>query len=93
MLEPTPVARDENGWPQAWWSLAGADPEFDFGDRDLAHERLSVAAEEGSDIMMAEIPWPGHSRAAQAPAHRRWDATALRTIHEEGQDGLMNSPG
>ena len=42
VLEPTPVPRDENGWPQAWWSLAGADPEFDLGDRDFAHERGDI---------------------------------------------------
>ena len=42
MLEPIPVPRDENGWPQAWWSLAGADPEFDLGDRDLPYERGDI---------------------------------------------------
>ena len=42
VLEPTRVPRDKNGWPQAWWSLAGADPEFDLGDRDRAHERGDI---------------------------------------------------
>jgi antitoxin VapB len=39
VLEPIEVPRDKNGWPEAWWSLGGADPEFDLGDRTRAHER------------------------------------------------------
>jgi hypothetical protein len=36
------VPRDENGWPQAWWNLAGADPGFDLGDRARDHERGDI---------------------------------------------------
>jgi hypothetical protein len=32
--------------PRCWghWALAGADPEFDLGDRKLAHERGDIFA-------------------------------------------------
>jgi virulence-associated protein VagC len=42
VLEPVDVARDANGWPEAWWRLAGAAPEFDLGDRGVPHERGDV---------------------------------------------------
>ena len=42
ILEPIEVERDRKGWPTAWWSLAGAAPEFDLGDRRAAHERADV---------------------------------------------------
>lgn len=32
-LEPTMPERDANGWPLAFWALAGAEPTFDVGDR------------------------------------------------------------
>ena len=39
VLEPIQIERDEKGWPEAWWSLAGSAPEFDVGDRQVSHER------------------------------------------------------
>jgi antitoxin VapB len=42
VLQPLEVPRDENGWPQAWWKLAGADPEFDLGARPRDHERRDI---------------------------------------------------
>ena len=42
VLEPVEIMRDENGWPEAWWDLAGAAPEFDVGDRRIPHERDDV---------------------------------------------------
>jgi antitoxin VapB len=42
VLEAADVARDPNGWPEAFWSLAGAAPEFDVGERPVAHERSNV---------------------------------------------------
>jgi len=42
VLEPVEIERDEKGWPEAWWSLAGSAPEFDTGDRQAAHEREDV---------------------------------------------------
>ena len=39
MPEPAELARDAMGWPEAFWSLAGAAPDFDVGDRRRAHER------------------------------------------------------
>ena len=39
VLEPVESARDENGWPLAFWTLAGAAPAFDVGDRRVPHER------------------------------------------------------
>ena len=44
VLEPVNVPRDKNGWPQAFWDLAGADPEFDLGDRNRGHERGDIFA-------------------------------------------------
>jgi virulence-associated protein VagC len=42
VLEPIEIDRDEKGWPQAWWKLAGSEPEFDVGTRRVAHERDDV---------------------------------------------------
>jgi antitoxin VapB len=42
VLEPADIARDAMGWPEAFWSLAGAAPEFEVGDRRAAHERDDV---------------------------------------------------
>jgi virulence-associated protein VagC len=42
VLEPIDIERDEKGWPEAWWRLAGAAPEFDVGDRRAMHERSDV---------------------------------------------------
>lgn len=39
VLEPIQVERDDRGWPLAFWSLAGAAPGFDVGDRRAPHER------------------------------------------------------
>lgn len=39
ILEPLEVKRDSKGWPLDFWSLAGAAPEFDVGDRAMPHER------------------------------------------------------
>ena len=39
VLEPLEFARDEKGWPLAFWALAGAAPGFDVGDRLMRHER------------------------------------------------------
>jgi virulence-associated protein VagC len=44
LLEPVNVPRDKNGWPQAFWDLAGADPEFDLGDRNRGYERGDIFA-------------------------------------------------
>ena len=44
VLEPVEIERDEKGWPQAWWCLAGSAPEFDVGDREASHERGDVLA-------------------------------------------------
>ena len=44
VLEPVEIERDEKGWPEAWWSLAGSAPEFDVGDRKASHERRDVLA-------------------------------------------------
>jgi virulence-associated protein VagC len=42
VLEPIEIERDEKGWPEAWWRLAGSAPEFDIGDRRAGHERGDV---------------------------------------------------
>ncbi len=42
VLEPIEAERDANGWPQAFWQLAGAAPEFTTGTRPLRHERGDV---------------------------------------------------
>ncbi len=42
VLEPVEVERDANGWPQAFWELAGAAPEFGVGTRPVRHERGDV---------------------------------------------------
>lgn len=39
ILEPLEVERDAKGWPRAFWSLAGAAPHFEVGDRAAPHER------------------------------------------------------
>lgn len=39
VLEPVESERDENGWPLAFWALAGSAPAFDVGDRRRPHER------------------------------------------------------
>ncbi len=44
VLEPVTQPRDEQGWPQAFWDLAGADPGFDLGDRKQGHERGDIFA-------------------------------------------------
>jgi hypothetical protein len=36
---PVAIERDRNGWPRAWWDLAGSAPEFDVGERDGPRER------------------------------------------------------
>ncbi len=42
VLEPFDLERDAQGWPKAWWSLAGAAPELELGDRQARHERDSI---------------------------------------------------
>lgn len=42
ILEAVEIERDAKGWPTAWWSLAGAAPDFDVGNRGKAHERGDV---------------------------------------------------
>lgn len=37
--EPVKIPRDQNGWPLAFWKLAGSAPDFDVGDRRVPHER------------------------------------------------------
>jgi virulence-associated protein VagC len=44
VLEPIEIDRDEKGWPEAWWKLAGSEPDFDVGDRHAPHERDDVLA-------------------------------------------------
>ena len=39
VLEPVEPERDENGWPLAFWALAGSAPSFDVGERRTPHER------------------------------------------------------
>ena len=41
ILEPREIERDEQGWPRAFWQLAGAAPSFDTGSRE-PHERGDV---------------------------------------------------
>jgi hypothetical protein len=36
------VKRDANGWPAAFWQLAGSEPEFSTGARPGHHERSDV---------------------------------------------------
>jgi virulence-associated protein VagC len=45
VLEPVQTERDENGWPLAFWALAGAAPAFDVGDRRRPHERKNALDE------------------------------------------------
>jgi virulence-associated protein VagC len=45
VLEPVESDRDENGWPLAFWALAGSAPAFDVGDRRTPHERDDVLDE------------------------------------------------
>lgn len=45
VLEPIEIERDEKGWPEAWWRLAGSAPEFDVGDRQAVHERGDIFAD------------------------------------------------
>jgi len=42
VLEPIELETDENGWPRAFWELAGSAPDFDLGDRGRGHERGDV---------------------------------------------------
>jgi hypothetical protein len=42
VMEPVEIERDEKGWPRALWELAGSAPDFELGDRALAHERGDV---------------------------------------------------
>ena len=42
ILEPLEVERDAKGWPAAFWTLAGAAPNFEVGDRATPHERGDV---------------------------------------------------
>jgi hypothetical protein len=42
VLEAADIVRDAMGWPEAFWNLAGAAPEFDLGDRSQAHDRGDV---------------------------------------------------
>lgn len=42
VLEPFELERDLQGWPKAWWSLAGAAPDLELGDRKPRHERTSI---------------------------------------------------
>jgi virulence-associated protein VagC len=44
VLEPVELERDEQGWPRAFWALAGSAPDFDLGDRPRRHERGDVLA-------------------------------------------------
>jgi virulence-associated protein VagC len=45
VLEPLSVERDAKGWPIAWWSLAGAAPEFSVGERPTGHDRGDVLSD------------------------------------------------
>ena len=45
VLEPVESDRDENGWPLAFWALAGSAPAFDVGERQMPHERDNVLDE------------------------------------------------
>jgi hypothetical protein len=47
VLEPVGLVRDAKGWPRSFWSLAGAAPGFDVGDRAKGHERGDVLAGRG----------------------------------------------
>jgi virulence-associated protein VagC len=47
VLEPIEIPRDEKGWPEAFWSLAGAAPDFDVGDRHAPHERDAAFLDRG----------------------------------------------
>ena len=42
VLEPVETPRDANGWPQAFWELAGAAPDYSVGERAARHERGDV---------------------------------------------------
>jgi hypothetical protein len=44
VLEPLDIERDEQGWPRAFWELAGSCPELDLGDRAAGHERGDILA-------------------------------------------------
>jgi virulence-associated protein VagC len=44
VLEPVEIERDAQGWPLAFWQLAGAEPLFDTGERPKRHERGDVLA-------------------------------------------------
>ncbi len=46
ILEPDSIASDANGWPIAWWDLAGACPDFEVGDRQTNHERADIFRDE-----------------------------------------------
>jgi len=42
VLEPIETDRDAQGWPRAFWALAGAAASFDVGERRAPHERKDV---------------------------------------------------
>lgn len=42
VLEPVELETDEQGWPRAFWALAGSAPDFTLGDRGRPHERGDV---------------------------------------------------
>ena len=39
VLRRVETPRDKKGWPLAFWQIAGADPDFDVGAREVPHER------------------------------------------------------
>jgi virulence-associated protein VagC len=57
VLEPVAVVRDANGWPEAFWQLAGAAPEFDPGARPTRHER-----QDALDTARSRTPTPRATR-------------------------------
>ena len=42
VLEPIELERDAQGWPTAWWILAGAAPDLELGNRRAGHERDDI---------------------------------------------------
>lgn len=47
ILEEMPVERDAQGWPLAWWKLAGSASGFHVGERPRSHERSEVFGDMG----------------------------------------------
>jgi antitoxin VapB len=39
VVEAMEIVRDAQGWPLAFWELAGAAPDFEVGTRPAVHER------------------------------------------------------